>query len=331
MKPMLNAATAALMVAGAPPLAAQPMEAGLHLKPATAAVKSGRSLRLSLVPCDVRVGRTGAPIAGQAAVRSGAGVVEDLLAPLPMKRLVCEGDEGYGEVLAPLVAAKTVQWQVVDGPGRISGDLQGATYQAPAGKPRPNKATVAATITYTAGRAKTILHARLTILDEVKTYEGTFSQQTVQVRDDYKTALAGNIRWTFEAYDEDSKQREYTGQGTAAFTVARKGCGEPMSFTDVPVEGELRVHDDGRYEFRLSLTGDQTQTRKCRRPELDKKLAWDEQAGPAGEGLHSGDPCSRSDVVPSSPDPMNLTMGRSASCNENLNRIQEGWAFRAVD
>jgi hypothetical protein len=309
-----------------------PMVDGVHLRPATAAVKVGGTLRLSLVNCDVRHERLGPvpPARGGAASGDRKSKVDELM-PLSVARLYCEGDEGYGEALAPLVAPKDVRWQVIDGPGRVVGDLKGATYQAPAGRPKPNRATVAATITYGVGPGKTILHARITVLDEVKAYEGHFSQQAVQVREDFRTSLTGTIRWTLEDVDEDRKERDYVGKGKAAFANARQGCGDPSAFTEVPVEGQLKVHGDGRYEFRLALVSDQMHKRTCHRPDLDRKLTWVEEVSAGGEGLHSGDPCGRRDLVQRSVDGFNLTMARRGGCDATLNRFQEGWSFIAVE
>lgn len=328
---------------------------GYHLRPASAVVKTGGTVKLNLVSCRVKADKPGAKPKAASSGKPGKKYIEDDLAPLVppdpnskpksieddlapllVLKLVCEGEEGYGEEgygvgMAPLVSPAEVTWKMVDGPGRVSGDRKGATYHAPASRPKPNQATVSATVTYNVGKEKTILLSRITILDVAKVYEGTFTQQTVQVREDYTSSLAGKIRWTFDEYDEDSKWREYVGKGKAAFTITRKGCGGPASFTEVPVEGQLKVHDDGKYDFQINLVSDEERKRKCHRPELDKDLKWDEPFSPAGEGMHSGDPCGLRDSQPHSPDPTRLEMGRNASCDENLNRIQEGWSFRAVE
>lgn len=318
---------------------------GYHLKPASATVKTGGTVKLKLGYCEVKADKPGAKPKAASSGKPGKKSIEDDLAPPDpnskpksieddlaplLVELVCEGDEGFGDVMAPLVLLD-VQWRIVDGQGRVSGDQKGATYHAPASRPKPNQATVSATVTYNVGKEKTILLSRMTILDVAKIYEGTFTQQTVQVLEDYTSSLAGKIRWTFDEYDEDSKWREYVGKGKAAFTITRKGCGGPASFTEVPVEGQLKVHDDGKYDFQINLVSDEERKRKCHRPELDKDLKWDEPFSPAGEGMHSGDPCSRRDTQPHSPDPTRLEMGRNASCDENLNRIQEGWSFKALE
>jgi hypothetical protein len=324
---------------------------GYHLKPASAVVKAGGTVKLDLVYCRVKSDQPGAK--PKASGKPGKKYIEDDLAPLgppdpnskpkrksvqddlaplPVLELVCEGDEGYGEALAPLVSPADVTWKIVDGPGRVSGDRKGATYHAPASRPKPNTATVSAAITYNVGKEKTILFSKITILDEVRTYIGTFTLNDVGVNNEYTRKLAGNIRWEFDEYYEDGQWREYVGKGTASMSIDRVGCGGAVSFTNVPVEGWLKVHDDKKYEFQLSLVSDQEQKRTCHRPDLDKKLKWEETFSPAGDAVISGDPCGEKEFYPRYTDILTLSSGRNGSCRNNVtNRFQDGWSFKAVE
>lgn len=281
---------------------------GYHLKPASAVVKVGGTVKLNLVDC----------------------IVTSNLPPV----LKCEGEEGDGDVLAPLVPLD-VQWQVVDGQGRVSADKGGATYHAPASKPTPNRATVAVTFKYpleSGGKrypkAKQTLLSRVTILDEVKSYTGTFSMHDVAVNSEYTTNLNGNIRWEFDEYYEEGQWREYVGKGTAAISVERKSCGGPVGFTNVPVEGRLKVYDDKRYEFLINLVSDEEIKRTCRR----HKVKWEEPFSPGGAAMNSADPCGEREFYPRYTDKLTLSAGRNGSCAHNVrNRYQEGWSFKAVE
>jgi len=344
---------------------------GYHLKPASAVVKTGGTVKLKLVYCFVvndkvegkQKSQPGdkpkkkyadddlAPLVPESSGEAKTKYADDDLAPLvppppgkpedkyanddlaPLPYLVCEGDDGYdryaGE-LNPLVAPVDVQWKV-DGQGGVSGDKKTATYHAPPSKPVPNKATVAATLTYNVGKGKTILLARITIFDEVKSYSGTFSAHDVSVNTEYTRNLTGKIRWEFDEYYEEGGWREYTGRGTATLKVSRTGCGTAANFADVPVEGRLKVYDDKKYEFLINLVGDKEQTRTCRRPDLDKDLRWDETFSSGGDAVSSGDPCGTSEFYPRYSDVTSLAFRRKGGCSNVVNRFQEGWSFRAVE
>ena len=309
---------------------------GLHLKPASAVVKVGGTVKLSLDNCvvvDKALGKKPKAKSDSKPKKKyyGEGVADDELAPLPDWKLVCEGDDGY-DVLAPLVLTN-MKWEVVDGPGSVSGDRKGATYHAPASKPTPNQATVAVTFKYPLNvgaksypKAKQTLLSRITILDEVKTYTGTFSVHDVTVNSEYTRNLSGKIKWDFDEYYDIGGWREYTGTGTAALSIKRIWCGA-ASFSSVPVKGRLKVHDDNRYEFQINLVGDNELTRTCRRD----KFTWKEEYTPSGNGMASGDPCGRSELYERYTDITDLTFGRNASCDQNLNQIQEGWSFKAAE
>lgn len=321
---------------------------GLHLKPASAIVKVGGTVKLSLDNCVVvDKARGKKPKAKSDSKPSGKQAEDDLaplrmkypgedvpdneLAPLPDLKLVCEGDDGY-DVLPPLVLTN-MKWEVIDGPGRVSGDRKGATYHAPASKPTLNQATVAVTFKYPLDvgaksypKAKQTLLSRITILDEVKTYIGTFSRHDVSVNSEYTSDLAGNIRWEFEEYDDIGGWREYTGTGTADYTIKRIGCGAAATFSRVPVEGRLMVHDDKRYEFQIDLVGDDEQMRTCRREDT-----WKETYSVAGTAMTSADPCGKKEFYPRYSDITVLSFGSNGSCDIVINRYQEGWSFKAAE
>jgi len=279
---------------------------GFLLRPASATVYVGGTVELHLVYCSV-------------------------IAP---SRLVCEGDRH----------AADVKWEVVDGPGRVRGDTKGALYQAPASKPARNEATVEATVTDNAGKAKTVLHSNIQILEEgtshtgtfikipeeVQSYTGTFTSHFVAVYSEYTEDLAGTIRWDFEEYYEEGDWREYTGSGTAAWTIQRVGCGTPASFSNVPVDGYLRVYKDNRYEFQINLVSDAELTRQCHRPDLDKNLHWEETYFPSSGGMSSADPCGTKEYYPSTTDIKILSFSRNGSCENVINRFQDGWSFTAT-
>lgn len=295
---------------------------GYHLKPASAVVKVGGTVKLDLVHCEVVDKNPGKKPNAKSDSK-----------PMIESKLVCEGDEGYNDELAQLAVPDNVQWKV-DGPGRVSGDNEGATYHAPASKPKPNQATVAVTFKYplmhvggkSYPKAKQTLLSRIKILDDVKTYTGTFSLHDVTVNSEYTRDLAGKIKWDFEEYYDIGGWREYTGVGTAALSIKRVWCGA-ASFSGVPVEGWLKVHDDKTYEFQINLVGDNELTRTCRRDDF----TWKEEYSPSGDGMASGDPCGRSELYERYTDITDLTFGRNASCDQNLNQIQEGWSFKAVE
>lgn len=341
---------------------------GYHLKPASAVVKTGGTVKLKLVYCFVvndnaegkQKGQSSdkpkkkyadddlAPLVPESSGKATTKYADDDLAPLvppppgkpkdkhadddlaPLPYLVCEGDDGYeryaGE-LAPLVSPVEVKWKV-DGQGRVSGDKKSATYYAPASKPTPNKATVAATLTYNVGKGKTILLSRIAIFDEVKTYTGTFTLYEVTVNSEYTTNLTGNIRWEFDEYYEEGAWREYTGSGNATFRASRKGCGTHAEFANVPVEGRLKVYDDKKYEFLINLIGDAEQTRTCRHGDAK----WVETFSPGGSALNSADPCGLKEFYPQYGDVTELRLDRQGGCTHMIrNQYREGWSFKAVE
>ena len=195
---------------------------GLHLKPASAVVKVGGTVKLSLDNCvvvDKALGKKPKAKSDSKPKKKyyGEGVADDELAPLPDWKLVCEGDDGY-DVLAPLVLTN-VKWKVVDGQGRVSGDLKGATYHAPASKPTPNQATVSATVTYNVGKSKTILLSRITILPAKRKYQGNLRQ--VRASPGQNISLAGDITWT----ETEGSQGTFVPTGRVSATITAEGCG----------------------------------------------------------------------------------------------------------
>ena len=73
---------------------------GLHLKPASAVVKVGGTVKLSLDNCvvvDKALGKKPKAKSDSKPKKKyyGEGVADDELAPLPDWKLVCEGDDGY--------------------------------------------------------------------------------------------------------------------------------------------------------------------------------------------------------------------------------------------
>lgn len=319
---------------------------GYHLRPASAVVKTGGTVKLKLVDCHFKSSVPSEKPKGKSSGKPEKKYIDDDLAPLvppdpnskpkkksadddlaplPVFSLVCEGDEGYGDVLAPL-APLDVQWRVVDGQGSVTGDKDAASYHAPASKPTPNQATVSAT--YMLGKEKTILLSRITILDEVKTYVGTFTMYDVTVNSEYTTNLTGKIRWEFDEYYEEGSWREYTGSGTAALRVNRKGCGTHAEFSNVPVEGRLKVFDDKKYDFLINLVGDAEQTRTCRRGDAQ----WVETYFSGGHAMNQGDPCALKEFYPQYADVTDLSLNRKGGCAHNVrNQYQEGWSFKAVE
>jgi hypothetical protein len=325
---------------------------GYHLKPASAIVKAGGTVKLNLVYCQVKADQPGAKPKTKSSGKPGKKYIEDDLAPLvlpdpnskpkqksieddlaPLPVLVCEGDDGYGDELAPLVLPD-LKWQVVAGPGLVSGDNKGASYRAPVSKPTPNQATVAVTFKYPLNvggksypKAKQTLLSRITILDEVKTYTGTFTMNDVTVNSEYTTSLTGNIHWEFDDYYEEGAWREYSGSGTAVLRVNRKGCGTHAEFSNVPVEGRLKVFDDKKYEFLINLVGDAEQTRTCRRGDAK----WVETFISGGHAMNPGDPCGLKEFYPQYVDVTDLSLERKGGCADNVrNQYREGWSFKAV-
>jgi hypothetical protein len=281
-------------------------EDGFNLKPASAVVKAGRTITLRLLFCVN---------------------LKDRKPP----RSICHDPDDH---LFPLKDdAVDVKWKVVDGHGSINGDKKGATYHAPASKPTPNKAIAEATVTYNlmGKKRKEILRSNITIMD-APAYTGTFTSHYVTVNSEYTSDLAGNIEWDFEEYYDVGDWKEYKGRGTAAFSVKRIGCGEPASFSDVPVEGWLKVYKDNKYEFQINLLGDAEVTRTCYRPDLDKDLTWEETLSLAGSGMSSADPCGVKEFYPKYTDVTDLTFGRNGSCDNNVtNLFKVGWSFKAME
>lgn len=306
---------------------------GYHLKPASAIVMVDKTVELNLVYCEVIEEKPRDEAKVQQGKNRKGSPEEDELAPLvmPRFRLVCEGDEDDGGILHPLYKLDDLKWEVAGGPGRVSGHGQSATYRAPASRPTPNRATVTATFTVPSGKKKRkfILRTDITILDEVKSYTGTFTSHNVHVHSEYTEDLAGNIRWDFEEYYDTGGWKEYKGSGKAAYTIERKGCGGPVTFSSVPVEGRLKVYDDQRYEFDIGLVGEAEQTRTCRR---HKDLVWEEPFTVSGSGMTSADPCCAGEYYPRYTDIGSLSFGRNGSCSGDvMGRYQQGWSFQAAD
>lgn len=304
---------AALALSAPASRAKEPVVTGYHLKPAEAAVMVGKSLELKLVYCDVD------------ASGGGSAPADDELAPLPVLR--CEDDpdsDGRLKDLTPLVKPKEVTWEVSSGPGTVSGDLEGATYRAPASKPQPNEATVSATVTYHVGTEKTILLSRITILDQAKAYRGKFRSRDVFIGE-YTHELSGDVTFDFATYYDIGGWREYEGKGTATYSVRRVGC-STAAFSGVPVEGRLKVHDDGRYEFEVGLVSEEERVTTCHLEGID----WQEEQSPAGVAMHSGDPCATDEFFPRYESLGELSLARNGSCPGSLDSYSQDWSFRAI-
>jgi hypothetical protein len=209
----------------------------------------------------------------------------------------------------------------------VSGDNNGAIYYAPASKPTPNEVTVA--VTYTEGEEKPILYSKITVFDQVKAYTGMFKVNDVTVNSEYMRVLSGKIRWEFDEYYEEGRWREYVGKGTATMSIERAGCGSAARFTGVPVEGRLKVYDDKKYEFLVSLVSDAEQTRTCRTPDGSE---WEESLSPDGEAMNSGDPCGAREFYPKYSRVTVLSLGRKGGCKNNVrDRYQEQWSFKMAE
>ena len=316
---------------------------GYHLRPAAATVMTGKSIKVKLVYCQV-VDTSGRKKAEQKQKprkqeddeltplglpeKGGKEQIDDDLAPLPTLRLVCEDDADAGKHLgdlAPPVTPKNVKWEVSSGQGKVSGDKSAGTYRAPAKKPQPNEATVSATVTYNAGKEKTILLSRITILDEVKAYRGTFRMHDVAINAEYTTDMAGDITFDFSEYYDVGGWREYEGKGTATYLVKRQSCTN-ADFAAVPVEGRLKVHDDGRYEFEIGLVSDAQVVTHCKRHDAK----WQEEITPAGAAMNSGDPCAMKKFVPHYDDPGKLSLSRKGACSLVRDAYDESWSFSAT-
>jgi len=361
----------ALFLVGVAAYGEEALVTGYHLKPASAVVKVGGTVKLKLVYCFVvddkptekQQGKSNekpkkkyadddlAPLVSSPPNNSKTKYADDDLAPLmppppdkpkdkyanddlaPLPYLVCEGDDGYERYAGELapLVAPNDVQWKVDGPGRVSGNKKDATYHAPTSRPTPNEVTVAAALLYNVGKGKTLLLSNVKIFDEVHTYAGSFSMHDVSVNTEYTRLLIGKIRWQFDEYYEEGGWREYVGRGTASLRISRRGCGAAANFSGVPVEGRLKVYDDKKYEFLINLVGDKEQTRTCRRPDLDKNLQWEETFSSAGDAISSGDPCATGEFYPRSVDTTRLAFERTGTCRNVVNRFQEKWSFTSVE
>jgi len=288
-----------------------PDDTGYYLKPQSAEVIIGKSVSLNLVFCTAWKNAS-----------DGESKQEGDAPPT----LECGGS------VIPFKPG-TVTWKL-EGKGSVSGDKEGATYQAPASMPTPNKAIVKATLTYDSPelkKQKHILLSEITIVDA--DYIGTFSSHEVSVNSEYTTDLSGNVRWVFEEDYDIGGWREYKGIGTAALTIKRLGC-EAGAFSDVPVEGWLKLYKDNKYEFQINLVDEDELmlTRTCRRPDLDKDLTWEETYSSSGDGMSSSDHCGEKEFYPHYDDVKDLSYGRNGSCGNisPINQYQDGWSFKAV-
>lgn len=305
-------------------LAAQGAEAngtGYQLRPESAETSPGNAVRLNLVYCYVPE------------VKSGSD------SDAPRRPLICEGDKVYDNGRLQRPGIDNVQWNV-DGPGSVNGDKNGATYFAPALQPSENEATVSVTLANSASGSMTFLQARIKIIGntkpavhfnatKIKYYVGRFRSEDVAVNNEYTRSMVGKISWNFDEYYEEGGWSEYTGTGTATLVASRVGCGK-VNFAGVPVEGRMKVYNDMKYEFLINLVGDKEQTRTCRRPELDKNLVWEETFSSGGDAMNSGDPCGKHEFYPSYTEIGTLVHERKGTCDNVMNRFQEGWSFEAV-
>jgi hypothetical protein len=176
--------------------------------------------------------------------------------------------------------------------------------------------------------SKQTLFSRIKILDEVKTYTGTFSTYEVTVNSEYTSNMTGDITWKLEEDYDIGGWREYAGSGKATYRISRKGCGTNAEFSSVPVEGRLKVYDDKKYEFLINLVGDAEQSRNCRRGDAK----WVETFAPGGSATNSADPCGLKEFYPQYSNVMYLGMDRNGGCSHNVrNQYREKWSFEAAE
>ena len=125
--------------------------------------------------------------------------------------------------------------------------------------------------------------------------------------------------------------REYNGSGRADYTIKRKGCGDPATFSRLPMTGRMKVYDDARYEFDVSVDADGEQTRNCARPDLDKDLKWEESYSPAEATAASSDHCGEQEFYPQYPKIADLSYSRDGGCSQNsvVNQYRDKWSFKA--
>jgi hypothetical protein len=287
-----------------------PGATGYYLKPQSAEVNIGKTISLNLVFCHAWIDK-----ADKADAKFNWKVD-------PHPTLECGGS------VIPFTP-DTVTWEI-EGKGSLRGDKEGATYQAPASMPTPNKVLAKATLTYNSMKIKRILISEITIVDA--DYSGSFNLHDVSVNSEYATDLSGDIRWFFDENHEIGDPLEYNGRGTASLSIKRIGC-EGASFSSVPVTGRLKVHDDNTYEFQIDLepAGDDELTRNCHRPDLDGDPSWEETFSAAGSGMSSADLCGGKEFYPHYTTDTDLTLSRNRSCANNvINQYQDGWSFKAV-
>lgn len=270
-----------------------------QLRPASKAVKVGGTVKLKLVFCVNVEGRPASP------------------------RLVCPGDDDYdryaGE-LYPLVAPSSVKWEVVEGPGRVTGGRLNATYHAPASKPASNVATVVATFTYNEGTQKTIALSRITIVDRVKQYRGkaTFQSPVADI-----TAVA-NVIWTLVEKDADAGDDEadselrYEASGTIEGAVSVPDC--KTAHVKLPIlrssGGELSV-DLSQKTYSFEFSSDSPVTLMCGNPWVL-----------SGESFfHFGTGCGHPEGVPYTDV---LALGGLDKCNTTGLLGTTTWTFEAV-
>ena len=130
--------------------------------------------------------------------------------------LECYDTSPQGE-LAPLSGVS--QWTVA-GAGSVSGDAFSATYTAPATKPAPNTAVVAARINNTKFGTLYLL-SHITIIDEVTAYSGDLAFNESTVFDDVSSGrfdFYGTARVTFNRSSADPGYFPADG-ATASVTV----------------------------------------------------------------------------------------------------------------
>lgn len=315
---------------------------GYHLKPASAIVTVGGTVKLKLVYCRVKANQPevkpkaasdGKP--GEKSIEddlaplvapdpnSKAKSISDDLAPLPVLELVCEGEEGYGEARASFKVPADVKWQVVDGPGRVSGNLKGATYHAPASKPASNQATVSATFTYNTGREKTIALSRIKIVDQVEEYRGKATFQS-PVAGIFATA---NVTWTLikkkpgDDDDDDEGKLRYQASGTIAGKVTAPDC-QPLNVNLViqrGTDGGLDV-DTTQKTYGFEFSSSSPITWMCGKPRQPMMVE-------GGSFFHFGSVCGQPEGVPVAD---LVSLRGTATCNTTGLFGTTTWTFEAV-
>jgi hypothetical protein len=318
----------ALWLFGPAAYGADALVTGHHLRPASAVTMPGRTVKLKLIHCFVK---------DESGAKPKPKSADDELAPLvptppsggikdkppgkdrkPPPRLVCEGDEGYGADLAPLVVPANVKWEVVGGKGRVSGNGLNATYHAPESKPAQNEATVAASFTHNVGSQKVIALSRIKIVDQVEEYRGkaTFTSPVAGI------SGTAEVIWTrVRKPDDDDENLRYLATGTIQGTVAVPDCKTEQ--VKLPINrsdgGELTVEPAPK-TYSFEFTSGSPITLMCGKPRRPWLVA-------GGSFFHFGTVCGHPEGVPIAD---LLALNGNDNCTTTGLFGTTTWSFEAV-